>query len=321
MRNSARRGFTLIELLVVIAIIAVLIALLVPAVQKVREAAARAQCQNNLKQMAIGIHGYHDVYKSFPPSILREMIQDNAGPSNVSVFWNWYILPYIEQGPLFNSTPITGYPMDWTTGNYLAAAQSPVPIFKCPSSTDATTVSSQGIGARVPASYGVVITGAIGNPSSLSGENCNHMDDGSAGGSNYTVAGKNFNLLNHTRFTGAFNQNSKYNMASITDGTSNTAMIGERYRNGGTVDSSGYWNIGSPSCQNMHSQASGSFGPPLNSTDNGCYGYIGFRSRHTGGVNFAMFDGSIRFITDSVSDATRLGLGSRAGGEVLPNDF
>src|SRR6188768_2841339 len=104
-------GFTLIELLVVIAIIAVLIALLVPAVQKVREAAARAQCQNNLKQMSLAMHGYHDVYKSFPPGILREMIQDSGVGSNSSVFWDYYILPFIEQQALFNATPIASYPI------------------------------------------------------------------------------------------------------------------------------------------------------------------------------------------------------------------
>src|SRR6202007_443244 len=95
-----RSAFTLIELLVVIAIIAILIALLVPAVQKVRAAAARTQCTNNLKQMGIAIHTYHDANKHMPPACLKEAIQDN-GASYKTMFWSGLILPYIDQGPLW----------------------------------------------------------------------------------------------------------------------------------------------------------------------------------------------------------------------------
>src|SRR3989440_983437 len=94
-----RRGaFTLIELLVVIAIIAILIALLVPAVQKVREAAARTQCVNNMKQIGLALQGYHDANKVFPPGLARKGIGDE-GTGKSAFFWSWFILPYIEQGP------------------------------------------------------------------------------------------------------------------------------------------------------------------------------------------------------------------------------
>src|SRR5476649_1396895 len=106
-----QRGFTLIELLVVIAIIAILIALLVPAVQKVREAAARTQCVNNLKQLGLGVHGYHDAYKQIPPNataIAYSWASDSAasGPT----IWSWIarILPYIEQGALATQYNIPG---------------------------------------------------------------------------------------------------------------------------------------------------------------------------------------------------------------------
>src|SRR5262245_9402415 len=96
-----RSGFTLIELLVVIAIIAILIALLVPAVQKVREAAARRQCTNNLKQIMLAVHAYHDTYKYYPPACLKQAIQDD-GQSYKSMYWGGLLLPYLEQAPLWN---------------------------------------------------------------------------------------------------------------------------------------------------------------------------------------------------------------------------
>src|SRR5215510_517548 len=98
--SRQRRGFTLIELLVVIAIIAVLIALLVPAVQKVRDAAARTQCTNNLKQIGLAMLSYHDVYKALPPALARYDHMDDGGPYNAT-FWSYFLLPYLEQADLF----------------------------------------------------------------------------------------------------------------------------------------------------------------------------------------------------------------------------
>src|SRR5215211_823513 len=103
--RSRQRAFTLIELLVVIAIIAILIALLVPAVQKVRAAAARTQCQNNIRQLAVALHSYHDVGKSLPPAVMMDASVADPANYNYNFGPNWVvlILPYIEQAPLYNS--------------------------------------------------------------------------------------------------------------------------------------------------------------------------------------------------------------------------
>src|SRR5438309_10482986 len=115
-----RRGFTLIELLVVIAIIAVLIALLLPAVQAAREAARRAQCVNNLKQLALASHNYHDVVGSFPPGAINRGVLSNPGGWWGGVAWNWMtmVLPQVEQSPTYNSVNFgfnNGDPQNYVT--------------------------------------------------------------------------------------------------------------------------------------------------------------------------------------------------------------
>src|SRR5688572_9976989 len=124
-RTSKRKAFTLIELLVVIAIIAILIALLVPAVQKVREAAARTQCVNNLKQIGLAIHGYHDTFKKIPKS------DASTGPTG----WSWiaHLLPYFEQGALHGKINFNLSVMDTTGNNNRALIQTPINLLLCPS--------------------------------------------------------------------------------------------------------------------------------------------------------------------------------------------
>jgi prepilin-type N-terminal cleavage/methylation domain-containing protein/prepilin-type processing-associated H-X9-DG protein len=330
--RSRANAFTLIELLVVIAIIAILIGLLLPAVQKVREAAARAKCQNNLKQMMLAVHNYQDANTKLPPACNRLQIQDTGGVAPGALFWSYYILPYIEQTAIFDSMPTT-MPPNFSNASVLNAVQANISTYRCPSSTDQETYSVTENGVSMPsrrgASYGVVVSGSLGNPTTPTGmyngsaENHNYMDDGSNGGT-----GIHGPRLVHSRFDGVFNQGSEGNLNTISDGTSNTVGIGERYRlsaivNGGTSATSqiGYWQIASASSQNGHAQFAGTIGIPINtqSTSNSIQ-WPGFSSRHTGGANFAMMDGSIRFLRDSTADNTRRALGTARSGDLVPNE-
>ena len=126
---SRRRGFTLIELLVVIAIIAVLIALLLPAVQQAREAARRSQCTNNLKQIGLALHNYHDVYNTFPAGYIDQGVAANRGHYS----WTSAILPYIDQAPLSNLMRVGDVPLSTNLTNNLTAMQTPLSGFACPS--------------------------------------------------------------------------------------------------------------------------------------------------------------------------------------------
>lgn len=334
-QRPRRVGFTLIELLVVIAIIAILIGLLLPAVQKVREAAARAQCQNNLKQMGIAVQAYHDANGVLPPGIARAQILESVSPA---FFWSYFILPYMEQLGLYNMAPLVAAP-DWTSGGYLTVAQTSIKSFRCPSTTDMLNYSSEGIPARVAISYAANQSGSVGNPAATaggSGEWSAHLDD-----AGFSASG--FNSYPHPnsslyRFDGVFHHNSRVTLPTITDGTSNTVGIGERFRYQtqvdywtahrwtglNQIDRYGTWAMGTPNINNASQQAVGSIGVPFNynlraqSTADAelSKGALAYSSRHSGGVQFVYMDGSVRILSTSVSDSVRLALGTISGGEV-----
>ncbi len=199
-RRSCRLGFTLIELLVVIAIIAVLLGLLLPAVQKVREAAARMSCQNNLHQIGLALHNYHDTQRSFPSGFV--CLQPQANPDYTSPGWGWaaLLLPYIEQGNLAQQINFT-LPIEDPSN--LAARTMILKLYVCPSdrSTGVLTIFDKG-----NVSLAQAATNSYAACHGVGIDLDEELDD----------------------FNGMFSRNSHVRFADVTDGTSNTLAIGER---------------------------------------------------------------------------------------------
>ena len=223
-------GFTLIELLVVIAIIAILIALLLPAVQQAREAARRSQCKNNLKQLGLALHNYHDIHRVFPSGVVdsnpaTSSPGDAANNSN-GLAWGTMILPMIDQAPLFNQigTQTGGFTRSWqdangdgTLGDAIAAAKTILPAFICPSDPMGGLNTDKG-------SFG----------------KSNYLGNAGRGAVQTTSTGAAAGAKN-----GMFFENSKRRFRDITDGTSNTFFITERTTKN---DASGVQRCGGTTC-------------------------------------------------------------------------
>jgi prepilin-type N-terminal cleavage/methylation domain-containing protein len=253
-----REGFTLIELLVVIAIIAILIALLVPAVQKVREAAARLQCANNLKQIGLGLHNYHDTCKRLPPASQVPYAKQN-NDSNLDMRlpfgpnWAVLILPYIEQAPLYTAANPLSYPgispVPNVTSNKGAALLAGVntswrvvrgavvPIYQCPSDGNNQIPYSDG-GSGSPPETGW----ARGNYGVTAGyEDYDHV----SGGTTYTTSAAG--PLRGTVSSPVMAANYGAKLVDISDGTSNTIMVAELRAGIAPTDPRGTWALGFPS--------------------------------------------------------------------------
>ncbi len=318
--RARRAGFTLIELLVVIAIIAILIALLVPAVQKVREAAAMADCRNRIKQLALACHNYHDAFLTLP----RNGAPNNPGTGNPSgagccgptdARWSWLarILPYIEQQNIYNQAGIpTTAPASSAAAQAIIA--SPIKIFFCPSDTASTMAARAG--NPNSGSYLAATTNYKGVMGSMwcygsYQNNCpgaQPVTDASMG-----IAGGNSCYRGLDKSDGIFSRADIHwplNLTGITDGTSNTLMIGE------DVPEYDEWNDWWSS-----NGAIATCAIPLNYNE-GDPGFgdwpnlYSFRSRHSGGfVNFAAADGTVRSISSSISLSVYRALATIAGGE------
>jgi prepilin-type N-terminal cleavage/methylation domain-containing protein/prepilin-type processing-associated H-X9-DG protein len=293
-RQPRRQGFTLIELLVVIAIIAILIGLLLPAVQKVREAAARMQCQNNLKQIGLALHSYHDAQRKLPPGATGPSgggvaAQITGMTGNLSFLF--YILPYVEQLNVYNQGSPT---VNFDTGVNLNINPVLVPVYQCPSATvvDSATAPN-GKTSHYFANMGPKGT----NPQT--GAAYNYANTGGHGGAG---------------LHGPLCVNTQHRMTAFSDGTSNTIMVGEISYN--TANCYRPWTRGW--------DTSAAFGAmnvlnainstPYNGSNN--FNDVSFGSQHTGGCNILFGDGSIRYLSDSIDMNTYRSLASRDGGEV-----
>jgi prepilin-type N-terminal cleavage/methylation domain-containing protein/prepilin-type processing-associated H-X9-DG protein len=288
-QRSNRSGFTLIELLVVIAIIAILIALLVPAVQKVREAASRAQCENNLKQLGLALHSYHGTLKVFPPGSVG-----NGGTAAAPVpAWGWsaLILPNLDQSPLYQQFDPDKKTLQQTFTGNLPGLQLQLAVFICPS--DAGGTMGPGINDNRK------FTKPLPQPTAIGKSNY----PGSAGDSGSD---------------GVFAADSKIKIAHITDGTSNTFLVGER----DSLESryAALWGGQSLEAEIVGLQALTSqtqyhfFDGTLASTTTTVVPAWAWGSQHSGGANFLFCDGTVRYIARGIDDTTYRNLGKIADG-------
>lgn len=333
-----RSAFTLVELLVVIAIIGILVALLLPAVQAAREAARRMQCSNNLKQIMLAFHNYHDTHKKFPISISWSVWDDGRGAFSDKVA----ILPYIEQQTLYDRVNFFGDPFDsggWWNQNANRISQSPrLPVFNCPSQD-------------------IELFSGVANHTYAINHGTSHLGHV---GANFQMAGNQFHngiaayfhaLPNH----GWVRNDPAVGMHSVRDGTANTAGYSEfildsprlaanpRDANhqvhswaGGNNTSEVRLNcLAQTSLSGRPEMRGRSWGPSFMGTgaaynhtmmpnEKACHSYtddwggsnlMHASSRHKGGVNVAMVDGSVQFIQQTVDPLIWWALGTRDGGE------
>jgi prepilin-type N-terminal cleavage/methylation domain-containing protein/prepilin-type processing-associated H-X9-DG protein len=286
-----RDGFTLVELLVVIAIIAVLIGLLLPAVQKVREAAACTQCTNNLKQIGLALQSYHDSARSFPSGYTSGVDTDgnDTGPG-----WGWaaYILPNLEQQGLAGGITLS-QPIDAATN--ASARVTSLKVFLCPSD-------------NAPPTWTASQYDNVGNLESTICLIASANYVGVFGVSEPGVDGE-----------GIFYRNSTVRIADITDGTSQTIMVGER----ATSLAPSTW-TGAVTGAEIFPYNASNFVLGHTGESNGPTSPIdinGFSSRHSGGVLFTFADGHVQLLTSSVSQSVYQALSTRAGGEAIGGGF
>jgi prepilin-type N-terminal cleavage/methylation domain-containing protein/prepilin-type processing-associated H-X9-DG protein len=295
----SRRGFTLIELLVVIAIIAILIALLLPAVQQAREAARRTQCKNNMKQLSLALHNYHDAHRVFPPGSIG--IQDNTFRST-QLPWHVFILPMIEQTAIYD---LFDFSLATAPSGYLQfspIARNKIPVFLCPSSTRETDETVSGGVRTFPDRYTTHYYGIMGpmgiNPTTgLPYETA-------------TVLAGNGGFARQ----GIFYEISSIRIRDVTDGTSNTFGIGElSWNDAATVFRMWVRGIGGSAASPAKNILDGINVTPAVA---GNFNNVSFGSQHTGGCHFAMCDGSARFVSENIDIGVYKSLASRNGGEI-----
>ncbi|QDT63780.1 DUF1559 domain-containing protein [Calycomorphotria hydatis] len=314
----SRGGFTLIELLVVIAVIAILIALLLPAVQQAREAARRSQCQNNLKQIGLALHNYHDGHRTFPPGVVPNTI--TYSPLDFSSNgWGWpvHLLPFLEQQSLYQKLDVSS---KMIAANLDAddIDQTAISSFICPSDANSSQLSP--INDSGPCEVAcsrhmfdsTIGVGYSSYPGSF-GSNRLHYDG-------YTAE---FHITNPDACNGMFCAGKSIRLRDITDGTSNTLIVGERsIINGGSnwigIRNSSHTGHGDGGYSQVLFSAYRT-NNPINKV------YIGDStlddayagSFHVGGAQFCMADGSVHFLTDVIDFNVYENLAQRNDGKVI----
>ena len=308
-RSRLRPGFTLIELLVVIAIIAILIALLVPAVQKVREAAARTQCLNNLKQVALATQGFHDTMKVLPYAVRDRQ------PGETTATWATgmiQILPYLEKDAIARrwNPKLPRNSTDDSDGDGYSNAtlqQMLVPALICPSMSPPSGALPEN---RAYCSY--LFSAGTQDVALLHYYSTYGVPEPAFNGAIVPVLDPDY-AANAT----SINRGVSTRLVTITDGTSNTFLVGETdFKPKGVPSTSmgGIWSYG------YLGYCWGSTFHPFNKHDNTSTVYGAFRSEHVGGCNFALCDGSVRFVLNSITTAVYTAYGTRAGNETASLD-
>jgi len=312
--NSSRRGFTLIELLVVIAIIAILIALLLPAVQQAREAARRTQCKNNLKQIGLALHNYHDTHSVFPCGVFAGLDYSATGGRGMrGSGWFHQILPYIDQAGVYNGlAPMmsSGPPVGNDNEIYRAPQElrrMRHPAFMCPSDPN---------------------SGSIIGPAHADGFQGNYVM--CMGSTTLPTYGAHTTPLN-----GLFFFQSATRIRDCTDGTSNTMMGSEGLSRGSGLEYggagqywNGYWggplfsaaqNPNTPVADRIHTCRTTTYphAPCVTVGGTGTTPGVYARSMHEGGVHVLMGDGATRFVSENIALVTWQGLATRSNGEVI----
>jgi prepilin-type N-terminal cleavage/methylation domain-containing protein/prepilin-type processing-associated H-X9-DG protein len=295
-----RRAFTLIELLVVIAIIAVLIGLLLPAVQKVREAAARAKCANNLKQLGLACHNYHDSNKSLPSGYVSAV---NAAGDNTGPGWGWaaYILPQMEQAPLYGTIQFDRNIEDVANA---APRVKQVPSYVCPSD-------------NAPPTWMATKYDAGGNSQ---GQICEVAAANYVGNFGTTDPGEDGD--------GVLFRNSKITFADITDGTSTTMLAGERTFKvgqatwvGAVTGATVYQASTGPQVEHGSSMCLAEVGAGRTGPSGPGVETNGMASLHPNGANVVFCDGHVAFLPASMDYKVFQAFATRAGGEAVPGGY
>ncbi len=340
-RSVLRRAFTLIELLVVIAIIAILIGLLLPAVQKVREAAARMSCTNNLKQIGLALHSYHDSNNMFPSGYVDGNTSTTSTPDNdVGPGWGWaaMILPYAEQGNVYNQI---NFSQGVGLGSNTSVSQTPLKMYQCPSDGNQQNFTVWPTNVVVAHGNYIGCNGWVECFNNAGGNYQASSDSGGAEDGNTGVTGAGGD--------GLFYRNSHNRIANVTDGLSNTIIVGERSSThspstwtgavtGGrcpawmaTVPSTTPYippaqapNTGSGTAYDNADYNEALVLAHCNAThlpnaDQPFFDPDTYYSLHTGGANFLFGDGSVHFLSSGIDPYTYQYLATIAGGEVSNN--